>query len=67
MDRGGRIRFRLTGVAGRTYRIEASTNLMDWVPLGTCRPGQDGDCEIPASNARTYPFRFYRLTEPQSP
>jgi hypothetical protein len=55
----GRLQFRLTGDAGFTYLIEASSNLMDWSPL-TNLFNQGGGVEFIDSDSPGAPHRFYR-------
>jgi hypothetical protein len=48
--------FTITGVPGLNYAIEASTNLVDWIPLATnTSPCTFVDCE-----ATNFPVRYYR-------
>ncbi len=60
---GGAARVTLTGLAGQTYLIQASTNLTDWLTLFnvalTTPSGQFVD-----SSAANFPRRFYRAVGP---
>ncbi len=49
-----------TGLAGVTYRIEWSTNLVDWQPLGNAVPGTNGPMQIDLP-MDTDPVAFFRL------
>ena len=53
---GDRFQLMITGVPGFNYALEASTNLVDWVPLSTNTSPftfADGD-------ATSFPTRYYR-------
>ena len=53
---GGQFQFSITGVPGFNYAIEASTNMVDWMPLATNMSPftfVDGD-------ATNFPARYYR-------
>jgi GH25 family lysozyme M1 (1,4-beta-N-acetylmuramidase) len=52
----GVFQFNLTGDAGNTYVIEASTNLTDWIPLET----NTSPFTFADTNAVSAPLRFYR-------
>lgn len=57
---GGPANFKLTGWEGRTYEIQASTNLTNWVTIGT-RSVTNGQILFQDSDAAVIPRRFYRL------
>jgi hypothetical protein len=59
----GQFRLLLTGEAGIDYLIEASTNLLDWVPLATNTVGALGTWEFANLEATNYAQRFYRARE----
>lgn len=60
-DANGLFHVQWQGSAGQTYRLDASTNLVDWVPLLTTNaPGGLLDFTDPAS--ATLPRRFYRVS-----
>ncbi|MBE0540174.1 MAG: hypothetical protein IH623_02205 [Verrucomicrobia bacterium] len=48
---------------GRTWIVEAGTNLMQWTPIATGHCA-DGVLEILDPNAAFYPHRFYRFQVP---
>ncbi len=50
----------LTGQAGVTYTIEASPDLIDWVPVGTLL-NNDGVLNYHDPDGTNYGFRFYRI------
>lgn len=53
---------RLNGVPGLTYRVEASTNLADWVPIAEVQAGGEGVVEFYDLKISQHQLRFYRLT-----
>jgi hypothetical protein len=53
----------LSGIAGEVYAIEASTNLLDWQPLGALT-NLTGSVDFLDSAATNLPLRFYRATWP---
>ena len=55
----GTFSFQVTGESGRVYRVEASTNLVDWVSLGTVSLAA-GSAKFSDSSAATLAHRFYR-------
>ena len=62
-DANGLFRLQWQGNAGQTYRLVASTNLVDWDSLfATNAPGGVLDFTDPAS--ATLPWRFYRVVVP---
>ena len=48
--------FTITGVPGLNYAIEASTNLVDWIPLAT----NISPCIFVDGDATNFPVRYYR-------
>ena len=60
-DALGIIRWQLTGDPARTYLVEGSTNLVDWIPVTAITPtgGASAFSDTSASDLR---FRFYRAT-----
>ena len=55
----GQFRFYLSGITGRAYRIDASTNLTAWVPVVT-NTAFGGGFQFNDPNASGYSRRFYR-------
>jgi len=51
------------GNNSKSYRIEMSTDLVNWVPLGTCTADGEGNFEFTVANGASQPFRFYRVVE----
>ncbi|HEV2453825.1 MAG TPA: immunoglobulin domain-containing protein [Verrucomicrobiae bacterium] len=52
----GQFQFDISGVTGLNYSVQASTNLVDWVPLGT----NVSPFSFVDTNAVLFPQRFYR-------
>jgi hypothetical protein len=53
--------------AGCEYRIDASTNLLDWVLIDTIRDNVSGPRSVVDSEARNHPHRFYRVVVNPAP
>jgi uncharacterized repeat protein (TIGR01451 family) len=53
---GGTFKLSVTGTAGQNYTVQASTNLVNWVPIYT----NSGSFIFTDSNTASYPYRFYR-------
>jgi len=49
-----------TGQLEKTYRVEASSDLAQWVSLGSVTPNQVGQCQIEDTDAGLHAYRFYR-------
>jgi hypothetical protein len=60
----GRVSFRLTGFEGRSYIIQASTNLVQWGSVST-NVAVGGVINFIDSGAPSYPYRFYRVQSEQ--
>jgi len=58
----GNLQFNLSGSAGRSYVIEASTNLVNWSPLTTNSPASNL-LQFIDGTSTNYPSRFYRGRE----
>jgi subtilisin family serine protease len=61
-------RFKLSGVAGHSYTIEASQNLTDWTPVLTNRAPSSGAFLFKDPSSKRYVQRYYRarLVPPKS-
>ena len=59
----GRFQFKLLGESNRTYAAEASTNLVNWVSLGT-NIAWGGTLQFTDTNAPIFPYRYYRGLAP---
>ncbi len=53
---GGQFQFLVSGIAGETYRIDGSSNLVQWIPLATNTAG----IIFIDPNSAKYPHFFYR-------
>jgi hypothetical protein len=53
----------VTGQAGRTYSIQASSNLITWTVIGTALVPAGGSLDFTDTNAASYPKRFYRARQ----
>ena len=60
----GRLQLELLGTAGETFVIQASTNLVDWVTIGTRTADADGVCLFEDADTCKVPARFYRVVSP---
>jgi hypothetical protein len=63
LNSDGSIRVRFVGNSGKPYRIEVSTDMVNWAPVGTCTADDEGDVEFTDANAGDQPLRFYRAVE----
>jgi len=61
----GKMKLELSGQAGQTYIVEASTNLVDWEAVGVATVNEDGSFEFEDADAAKHQRRFYRVVEPQ--
>ena len=52
----------IAGAAGKTYLLQASTNLVDWTVIAT-NVAPAGVFEITDASATNYPYRFYRAVK----
>ncbi len=53
----------LAGIPGRTYYVQASTNLATWVDISTNVAGANGLWNVVDADATNYPARFYRTSD----
>ena len=60
----GNVTAQLSGVAGQTYIIQASTDLIHWTSFSTNVADASGGVSLVDSNAVVYPSRFYRAFSP---
>ena len=58
---GGLVRMRFLGTFGKVYRVQASSNLVDWQTVGTCTADSEGEVQFTDPAAARHPNRFYRL------
>lgn len=61
----GKSHLKIKGNANRTYVIETSTNMVDWVPAGVATRAEDGTYEFDDTQAQGAGVRFYRVVSPQ--
>jgi hypothetical protein len=59
----GTTRVQFVGNDSKSYRIEMSTDMVNWVPLGLSAADADGNVEFADPNAANQPLRFYRAVE----
>jgi uncharacterized repeat protein (TIGR03806 family) len=52
----------ISGLAGKSYILEATTNFVDWTPIATNVAGSN-TFQMIDINAGTIPYRFYRAVE----
>jgi hypothetical protein len=48
------------GASNKVYWIEVSTNLVDWVKVGTCTADAGGQVTYADPDASKHPARYYR-------
>jgi hypothetical protein len=56
---GGLIQFEITGSPNASYVIEASTNLIQWLPIRT-NTAVNGLIQLQDADSSVFPLRFYR-------
>lgn len=61
---GGTMQLLASGLPGKTYAIQASTNLSDWTQIGTTVAADNGLVSFLDSQAGNYTNRAYRLAAP---
>ena len=59
----GATRLQFVGNNSKSYRIEMSTDLVNWVTLGVCTADDQGDVQFTDPSTATQPARFYRAVE----
>jgi hypothetical protein len=60
---GGQFQFQFAAQPGASYTVEASTNLLDWLPLFTTNaPGPL--LVLPDGNVSEFPARYFRVRSP---
>ncbi len=60
----GSLQLTFTGGANSTYRVWSSTNLSDWVAIGTAQTVSSGVYRFVDTSAAVWPYRFYRAGAP---
>jgi hypothetical protein len=59
----GQFALTASGVAGHTYQVLATTDLLAWTVIGTVTLGTDGLLDFTDTNAAAFAQRFYRAQE----
>jgi hypothetical protein len=59
----GTTRLQFVGNNSKSYLIEVSTDMVTWVPLGTCTANGDADVEFTDPAVASQSVRFYRAVE----
>jgi len=59
----GSTQLQFVGNKSKSYLIEVSTDMVSWVPLGTCTADDDGDVEFTDPVVASESARFYRVAE----
>jgi len=57
----GKVQMKIKGEAGKSYILEASTNLLDWEAICVVRPDEEGNCGYEDLMAGKHQSRFYRV------
>jgi hypothetical protein len=52
------------GLPSSNYTFQAATNLLNWDPIGSSLAGTNGVFQFTDTNAPSFPYRFYRWTQP---
>ena len=60
----GNVTAQITGVAGQTYVIQASADLIHWISISTNIADAAGAISLVDTNAVAFPSRFYRAYSP---
>ena len=60
----GALQLEFVGLPGRSYALETSTNVLDWVVLRWIPANGDGEGSYEDSETKKTPARFYRFREP---
>jgi hypothetical protein len=63
-ESGASARLYFAGVAGNTYTIQASTNLINWEVVGTSMADSNGVCGFEDLDSARFPCRYYRVVVP---
>jgi alpha-tubulin suppressor-like RCC1 family protein len=52
------------GYSNLAYQVWASTNLVDWMPLGAAVASSNGWYDFVDADMPNWPYRFYRISQP---
>ena len=61
---GGQAIISLTGVAGQTYVLQGSSDLLTWIDLCQVIAAPDGTIQVEDGDAASYKARYYKLRLP---
>jgi hypothetical protein len=59
----GSARLNFVGNNSKSFLIEVSSDMVNWVSLGTCKADNEGNAQFTDSNAANRSLRFYRAVE----
>jgi hypothetical protein len=59
----GTTRLQFVGDNSKCYLIEASTDMVKWMPLGACTADDEGNVEFTDPTVTKQPLRFYRAVQ----
>jgi hypothetical protein len=60
----GHMQLDFAGIPGKTYRVQASTNLAAWSDIGSVTVDSSGTLQFEDANAAAFRTRFYRTVTP---
>jgi hypothetical protein len=60
----GMVTAQIAGNSGQIIIIQASTDMVHWIPISTNQADSAGNVSLVDSNAVAFPFRFYRAYSP---
>ncbi len=58
------VRMRFAGTPSLRYRVQASTDMITWVDIGSAIADNQGRCEFGDQHSAKFPQRFYRIVTP---
>ncbi len=64
VDTNGYLQVQGTGATNATYTLEASTNLVNWIAIGSIPVNSSGLFTFSDTNGVSFPKRFYRAVWP---
>ena len=60
----GQFQVNFNALAGSSYTLQASSNLVQWTFVANVIPGVTGPAQLTDTNASSFPTRYYRLSCP---
>jgi hypothetical protein len=63
----GKLQLEFLGLEARGHVIQPSSNLVDWVRVGTCTAGGAGNVQFINPVDGKHSVRFYRIVQPGTP